>query len=95
MLRTMKELQAGLPAEMVTSIDTRFRAVSDQLHVETQSTAEAMIKVAEVLGQKIDRLSVRVDEGYGNELQVVVDRMSEAIRAMSMAGRSGRYEQAG
>ena len=95
MLRTMKELQAGLPAEMVTSIDTRFRAVSDQLHVETQSTAEAMIKVAEVLGQKIDRLSVRVDEGYGNELQVVVDRMSEAIRAMSMTGRSGRYEQAG
>ena len=48
-----------------------------------------------MLGQKIDRLSVRVDEGYANELQVVVDRMSEAIRAMSMTGRSGRYEQAG
>ena len=39
-----------------------------------------MIKVAEVLGEKIDRLSVRVDEGYGSDLQVVVDRMSDAIR---------------
>ena len=94
-LRTMKELQAGMATEVVGSIDTRFRAVSDQLHTETQSTAEAMVKVAEVLGQKIDRLSVRVDEGYGNDLQVVIDRMSDAIRAMSMAGRGGRYEQTG
>ncbi len=93
-LRTMKELQAGMATEVVGSIDTRIRAVSDQLHTETQSTAEAMIKVAEVLGSKIDRLSVRVDEGYGNDLQVVIDRMSDAIRAMSLAGR-GRYEQTG
>jgi hypothetical protein len=42
-----------------------------------------MLKVAEVLGQKIDRLSIRVDEGVGNDLQIVVDRMSDAIRAMS------------
>jgi hypothetical protein len=93
-IRTMKEVQAGLASEMVGSVDARFRAVSDQLHSETQSTAEAMIKVAEVLGQKIDRLSVRVDEGHGNELQVVIDRMSDAIRAMS-AARPQRYEQLG
>ena len=42
-----------------------------------------MVKVAEVLGDKIDRLSVRVDEGYGNDLQVVIDRMGDAIQAMS------------
>jgi hypothetical protein len=94
-LRTMKELQAGLANEMVGSIDTRFRAVSDQLHHETQSTAEAMVKVAEVLGEKIDRLSVRMDEGYGTDLQVVIDRMSDAIQAMSMAGRPQRFEQLG
>jgi hypothetical protein len=93
-IRTMKEVQAGLASEMVGSVDARFRAVSDQLHSETQSTAEAMIKVAEVLGQKIDRLSVRVDEGNGNELQVVIDRMTDAIRAMS-AARPQRYEQLG
>ncbi len=95
MLRTMKELQAGMTGDVVNSMDTRFRSVSDQLHSESQSTAEAMIKVAEVLGQKIDRLTVRVDEGYGNELQVVIDRMSDAIRAMSVVGRAGRYEQLG
>src|SRR6185312_16325116 len=54
-IRTMKEVQAGLASEMVGSVDARFRAVSDQMHSESQSTAEAMIKVAEVLGQKIDR----------------------------------------
>jgi uncharacterized protein (DUF1697 family) len=86
-LRTLKELQAGLAGDMVGSMDARFRVVSDQLHTETQSTAEAMIKVAEVLGEKIDRLTVRVDEGYGSELQVVIDRMSDAIQAMSVAGR--------
>jgi translation initiation factor 2B subunit (eIF-2B alpha/beta/delta family) len=95
MLRTMKELQAGMTGDMVNGLDTRFRAVSDQLHSESQSTAESMIKVAEVLGQKIDRLTVRVDEGYGSDLQVVIDRMSDAIRAMSVAGRQGRYEQLG
>jgi phosphopantetheine adenylyltransferase len=89
-LRTMKELQAGMASEMVGTVDARFRAVSDQLHSETQSTAEAMIKVAEVLGEKIDRLSVRVDEGYGQDLQIVIERMSDAIRAMSTTGR--RYD---
>ena len=43
----------------------------------------AMVKVAEVLGEKMDRLSVRVDEGVGGDLQVVIDRMSDAIQAMS------------
>ena len=61
--------------------------MSDQLHKETQSTTESMVKVAEVLGDKIDRLSVRVDEGYGNDLQVVIDRMGDAIQAMSSVRR--------
>jgi hypothetical protein len=47
-----------------------------------------MVKVAEVLGDKIDRLSVRVDEGYGNDLQIVIDRMSDAIQAMSSVRRT-------
>jgi hypothetical protein len=45
------------------------------------------------LGEKIDRLSVRVDEGVGGDLQVVIDRMSDAIQAMSARGsRSQRIE---
>ena len=82
-LRSIKELQAGMASDMLGTIDVRFQQVADQLHREGQGQAESMLKVAEVLGQKIDRLSIRVDEGVGNDLQVVVDRMSDAIRAMS------------
>lgn len=87
-LRAMKELQAGLSDEVQHSVDTQMRSITDQLHTETQSTAESMVKVAEVLGEKIDRLSVRVDEGYGNDVQIVIDRMSDAIQAMAVTRRS-------
>jgi len=86
-LRAVKELQAGLGADVVGSVERRFQTMSEQLHKETQSTTEAMVKVAEVLGEKVDRLSVRVDEGVGGDLQIVIDRMSDAIQAMSGRGR--------
>ena len=82
-LRSIKELQAGMASDMLGTIDVRFQQVADQMHREGQGQAESMLKVAEVLGHKIDRLAVRVDEGVGNDLQIVVDRMSDAIRAMS------------
>jgi hypothetical protein len=86
-LRAVKELQASLTSDILGSVDRRFQAVTDQLHQESQSTLETMAKVAEVLADKVDRLSVRLDEGYGNELQIVIERMSDAIRAMSTTGR--------
>jgi hypothetical protein len=89
-LRSIKELQAGLANDVLSSVDRRMQAISDQLHKETQSTAEAMVTVAERLSDKIDRVSVAVNEGYGNDVQVVVDRMSEAIQAMS--GRARRRD---
>jgi hypothetical protein len=89
-LRSIKELHAGLSNDVLSSVDRRFQAMSDQLHKESQSTAEAMLTVAERLSDKIDRVSVAVDEGYGNDVQIVVDRMSEAIQAMS--GRSQRRD---
>jgi hypothetical protein len=86
-LRAVKELEAGLASDMLGTMDRRFQTVADQLHKETQSTAEAMVKIAEILGEKIDRLTVRVDEGVGGEMQVVVDRMSDAIQALSSSQR--------
>jgi hypothetical protein len=82
-LRAVKELQAGMGTDVMGSVERKFQSMSEQLHKETQSTAEAMVKVAEVLGEKMDRLSVRVDEGVGGDLQIVIDRMSDAIQAMS------------
>jgi hypothetical protein len=87
-LRAIKELQAGLSNDVQSSVDVQMRTISDQLHKETQSTTESMVKVAEVLGEKIDRLTVRVDEGVGNDMQIVIDRMSDAIQAMSVSRRS-------
>jgi hypothetical protein len=87
LIRSIKELEAGVASDMAGAVDRRFQTLSDQLHQETQLQAEAMLKIAEVLGGKIDRLSIRVDEGVGNDLQIVVDRMSDAIRAMSTVRR--------
>jgi hypothetical protein len=92
-LRSIKELHAGLANDVLSSVDRRFQSMSDLLHKETQSTAEAMVNVAERLSDKIDRVSVMVDEGYGNDVAIVVDRMSEAIRAMS--GRTQRRDAQG
>lgn len=86
-VRSVKELEAGLAAEVAGSVDRRFQQLSDQLHRESQSTTEAMLKVAEALSERIDRLTVRVDEGVGSDLQIVIDRMSDAIQAMSARGR--------
>ena len=87
LIRSIKELEAGVASDMVGMVDRRFQTLSDQLHKETQLQTEAMLKIAEVLGEKIDRLSIRVDEGVGNDLQIVVDRMSDAIRAMTTVRR--------
>jgi hypothetical protein len=90
-LRSIKELHAGMANDVLSSVDRRFQAMSDQLHKESQAQAEAMLNVAERLSDKIDRVTVAVDEGYGNDVQIVVDRMSEAIQAMS--GRTQRRDQ--
>jgi hypothetical protein len=92
-LRSIKELHAGLANDVLSSVDRRFQSMADQLHKETQSTTEAMVNVAERLSDKIDRVSVMVDEGYGNDVAIVVDRMSEAIQAMS--GRAQRRDAQG
>ncbi len=87
LVRSLKELQAGVSSDVMSTVETRFQAVSSRFHHETQLQAEAMLKIAEVLGEKIDRLSIRVDEGMGSDLQIVVDRMSDAIQAMSTVRR--------
>jgi hypothetical protein len=84
-LRAVKELQASLAGD----VERRFSSMAEQLHRETQSTAEAMVKLAEVMGDRLDRLSVKIDEGYGNDLQIVIDRMSDAIQAMGRGRRQG------
>src|SRR5206468_7019862 len=78
-LRAIKELQATLVADVTDSMDRRHQQMSEQLHRESQAQTETMAKVAEVLATKVDRLSIKIDEGVGGELQVVADRVSNAL----------------
>jgi hypothetical protein len=92
-LRSIKEMQASIASDVLGSVDGRFRSMGDLLHQESQANAQAMVKVAEALGEKIDRVARKVDEGMDGDLEVVIDRMSDAIQAMSARGsRSQRIE---
>jgi hypothetical protein len=86
-LRGVKELQAGLASDVLGTVDRRIASVTDQLHKETQATTEAMVKVAEVLGRKMDQVSQRVDQGYGGDTQAKIDRMYDVIAALSSRTR--------
>lgn len=87
LVRSIKELQAGTSSDVMSALDHRFQTLTDQMHRDSQMQAEAIIKVAEVMAGKIDRLSTRIDESVGNDIQIVVDRMSDAIQAISSVNR--------
>ncbi len=87
LVRSVKELGAGTSSDVMSALDHRFQTLTDQMHRDSQLQAEAILKVAEVMGQKMDALQRRVDEGMGSDVQIVVDRMSDAIQAMSSARR--------
>jgi hypothetical protein len=83
LLRAVKELQAGLPAEDAETQDRRFATFAEQLHRESQETAETMAKVAEVLSAKMDRLGAR----YENDMQSVIESLGTAVQSIAMLGR--------
>jgi uncharacterized protein YbjQ (UPF0145 family) len=87
LVRSIKELQAGTSSDVMSALDHRFQTLTDQMHRDTQLQAEAIIKVAEVMSDKIDRLGSRIDDSVGNDIQIVVDRMSDAIQAISSVNR--------
>jgi hypothetical protein len=91
-LRSVKEMQAGVASDVLGSVDRRFQVMGDQLHQESQASAQAMLKVAEVLGEKIDRVARKIDQSGSGDLQIVIDRMSDAIQAMSARGGGRRID---
>jgi len=76
-LRAMKELQASLPADVIEMIQRRM----DDL-------AESVAKSQEMLAQRIDRMAAKIGERYDNDIQIVVDRMGDAMHALASLGRS-------
>ena len=76
-LRAMKELQASLPADVIETVQRRM----DDL-------AESVAKSQEMLAQRIDRMAAKVGERYDNDIQIVIDRMGDAMHALASLGRA-------
>ena len=76
-LRAMKELQASLPADVIETVQRRM----DDL-------AESVAKSQEMLAQRIDRMAAKIGERHENDIQIVVDRMGDAMHALASLGRT-------
>ncbi len=76
-LRAMKELQASLPADVIETVQRRM----DDL-------AESVAKSQEMLAQRIDRMAAKIGERYDNDIQIVIDRMGDAMHALAGLGRT-------
>jgi len=76
-LRAMKELQASLPADVTDMVERRFA-----------SLAESIERSNEMLASRIDRMAEKIGERYDNDIQIVIDRMGDAMHALASLGRS-------
>jgi gas vesicle protein len=75
-LRAMKELQASLPTEVIDMVEQRFA-----------SLAESIERSNEMLAKRIDRMADTIGERHDNDIQIVIDRMGDAMHALANFGR--------
>ncbi len=75
-LRAMKELQASLPTEVIEMVERRFA-----------SLAESIERSNEMLAKRIDRMAETIGEQHETDIQVVIDRMGDAMHALASLGR--------
>ncbi len=77
-LRAMKELQASLPAEVIQMVEQRFG-----------SLAESIERSNEILAARIDRMADTIGQRQNDDIQVVIDRMGDAMHALASLGKGG------
>ena len=75
-LRATKELQAALPNEVIEMVEQRFA-----------SLAESIERSNEMLAKRIDRMAETIGARHETDIQVVVDRMGDAMHALASLGR--------
>ena len=75
-LRAMKELQASLPAEVIQMVEERFG-----------SLAESIERSNEMLAARIDRMADTLGQKQNDDIQVVIDRMGDAMHALASLGK--------
>jgi len=86
-LRAVKELQANLPNEVQRIVEDRVQAISEQLHHDVQASAESVAKLGEGLERKFEEATARIGQRHDKELQVVMDRMGDAMHALASLSR--------
>lgn len=75
-LRAMKELQASLPGQVIDMVERRFA-----------SLAESIERSNEMLAKRIDKMADKIGERYDTDIQIVIDRMGDAMHALASLGR--------
>jgi hypothetical protein len=75
-LRAMKELQASLPSEVIQMVEQRFA-----------SLAESIERSNEMLAHRIDRMAESLGQRQNDDIQVVIDRMGDAMHALASLGK--------
>jgi hypothetical protein len=75
-LRATKELQASLPAEVIRMVEERFG-----------SLAESIERSNEMLAARIDRMADSLGQKQNDDIQVVIDRMGDAMHALASLGK--------
>jgi hypothetical protein len=78
-LRAMKELQASLPSEVIQMVEERFG-----------SLAESIERSNETLAARIDRMADTIGQRQNDDIQVVIDRMGDAMHALASLGKDPR-----
>lgn len=86
-LRAVKELQANLPEDVLKIVERRIDGIATQFHRDTQETAESIARIADALERRIDEMASRISQRYDNDIQVVVERMGDAMHALGSLGR--------
>jgi hypothetical protein len=78
-LRAMKELQASLPSEVIQMVEERFG-----------SLAESIERSNEMLAARIDRMADTIGQRQNDDIQIVIDRMGDAMHALASLGKDPR-----
>ena len=86
-LRAVKEMQANLPDEILRVVEMRIEAVADRFHRDIQETTESIAKIGEAMERKVEQMTARIAHRQDKEMQVVVERMGDAMHALASLNR--------
>jgi hypothetical protein len=86
-LRAVKEMQANLPDEILRVVEMRIEAVADRFHRDIQETTESIATIGAALERKTEQLTARMAQRQDKQMQVVVERMGDAMHALASLNR--------